>query len=196
MREEKTKNKRKPLIIVISIIVVIALGITSYFLFFRKQSGESVFVMSLSEITGKGTGYFSNRFMGVVESQEVKEINIENGREVDEIFVEIGDSVKVGDIIFSYTTIDIERRMLQANIEIEGMRNSINSSYTEIGALREEQAQAPPENQIDYTLQIQSLLANISQTEYSIKAKQIEYDQLKKSLDNSVVKAPIAGTIQ
>ena len=198
MTEEKKGSKRKILIIIIAAIAILSVVfVVLYFLIFKKSdSTKSVFISKVSEITGSSDLNWTNRYMGVVESQETKEINLEQGRELLELFVEVGDSVNAGDKLFSYSTDDIERRMAQTNIEIERMRNSINSSRVEIKILEEERARAAAENQIDYTLQIQSLLAGIAQTEYSIKTKQVEYDQLKKSYDNSVVYAPLEGTVQ
>lgn len=191
------KKKSKKWIIIVAVAVVVIAAVLIY-LFFgpSAESGPKIYVMSVGEITGSGLLTTESRFSGVVESQETKDIKIEQGREVDEIFVEVGDIVAVGDKLFSYTTSDIEQKMRQASIEIEGMRNTINSDRSEIAVLEQEKASAPAEAQLEYTLQIQSLLAGISQTEYSIKTKQVEYDQLKKSYENSVVTAPLAGSIQ
>ncbi|MCL1830865.1 MAG: efflux RND transporter periplasmic adaptor subunit [Oscillospiraceae bacterium] len=198
MIEEAKSSKRKKVILTLSIVLGIIILTVSYFIFFYNTNNkdDAVFVMSVADISGKDISFTSNRFMGIVESQEVKDINIETGREVDELLVAVGDSVSTGETLFTYTTADIERRMQQVTIDIESFRNSIRNCYTEIKALESEKASAGEEYQIDYTLQIQSLLASISQTEYNIRAKQIEYDGLKASFDNSVVKAPIDGTIQ
>jgi len=194
----KSKNKKKTLIIIIAaVFFVLVAAVLSWLFFFSAGSNEpAVFVASVGEITGSGFMSAANRFSGVIESEETLDVKIEQGREVDEVFVAVGDIIEVGDKLFSYTTSDIERRMRQAGIEIEGMYNSINNSRTEIAVLEAEKAVAPAENQIDYTLQIQSLLAGISQTEYSIKTKQVEYEQLQKSFDNSVVTASLSGIIQ
>ena len=192
------KKKSKRGLIIVAVIAVILIAALLYYLLVLRQGRDSVeiYVTSVAEITGSGFLSTSNRFAGVVESEETQDVKIEQGREVDEVFVEVGDYVEFGDKLFSYTTADIERRMRQTNIEIEGMYNSINSSRAEIAVLEAEKTTAPAENQIDYTLQIQSLLAGISQTEYGIKTKQVEYEQLQKSFDNSVVTASLAGIIQ
>ena len=193
----KKKNVKKRVIVISALVLVLVAGLLCYVFFFRQTStAAGVFVMRVSEITGNDLLGTANRFAGVVESEETLDVNIEQGRELDEVFVSIGDVVEYGDKLFSYTTAEIERRMRQVNIEIESMRNSINSSRLEIAVLEEERRDAPPEVQIDYTLQIQSLLAGISQTEYSIKTKQVEYEQLQKSFDNSVVTAALSGIIQ
>ncbi len=196
--ETKKKKKKKTRVIWISAVAVILVAAILGYLFLMPSgtSGPKVFVMSVAEITGNNLLASDNRFAGVVESQETQDIKIEQGREVDEVFVEIGDTVSVGTELFSYKTDEIERKIRQAGIEIEGYRNSINSSYAEIKVLEQEKASAAPENQIDYTLQIQSQLASISQTEYSIKTKQVELEQLKKSLENSVVTAKLQGSVQ
>ena len=197
---DNTKKKKKTRIILAVVIPVILLtaGVLYFFtgIFRNTSEADAVFVVSVSEITGSGQTAVFNRFAGVVETQETREVNIEPGREIDEVFVEEGDEVGMGASLFSYKTDDIERMLWQVDIEIESMRNSINSSRAQIDVLEQERLSAPEEYQIDYTLQIQSLLAGISQTEYSIKTKQVEYDQLKVKLEHSVVASPMAGSVQ
>ena len=198
MREntEKKSKWKLPLIILLCIAVLAGAAVWFWPRLFPAGSEGGIYVISVAELTGGGQAMVFNRFAGVVETQETREINIEPGREIDEVFVEEGDAIEFGTALFSYKTDVIERSMLQIEIEIEGMRNSINSSYAQIAVLEEERKTVPEEYQIDYTLQIQSLLAGISQTEYGIKTKYVEFEQYKNKFENSVVKAPMEGSLQ
>ncbi|NLL91703.1 MAG: efflux RND transporter periplasmic adaptor subunit [Ruminococcaceae bacterium] len=193
----KQRTKKTAFIIAaISIIIICVVFFAIKFLSSENAGNRKVYVSSVSEITGLGYVGFANRYLGVVESQDILELKIDSDRELDEIFVEVGDEVKEGDKLYSLKTENIVRQMRQVELDIEGMKNTVKSNRDEIVFLEKEKSTVPAEHQIDYTLQIQSLLANISQTDYSIKTKQLEYEQLKKSLESSVITSTLSGTVQ
>ena len=193
----KPRTKKAAFIIVLIAVLIICVVFFAIKYFSSGNTGNrKVYVSSVSEITGYGYLGLTNRYLGVVESQDILELKIDSDRELGEIFVNIGDDVTEGDKLYSLKTDDIVRQMRQVELDIEGMKNTIKSNKDEILLLEKEKSTVPAEHQIDYTLQIQSLWANISQTDYNIKTKQLEYDQLKKRLESSIITATLSGTVQ
>ncbi len=186
----------KRTIIIAGIVLLLIIALLLFFFFSGSNTADQVYVMSVGEITGADITGTASRFSGVVESQETLDINIESGRTIDEIYVEAGQTVAVGDKLFSYDNSDIGLQLSQISLDIERMQSTISTSRDEISLLEKERQHAPSDSQLDYTLQIQSLQAEIKQTEYNMRAKQLEYDQLKKKYDNSVIVATMAGSIK
>ena len=82
----------------------------------EKDNGKLVYVQSVKDITGVYVG-LHNRYMGIVESQEVKKVNKDSDKKIKEIKVKEGDSVKEGDPLFSYDTDDMELELQKKEIE-------------------------------------------------------------------------------
>ena len=195
----------KKIIAVIATLLILAAACISiwYFLFYQKdnpntgqENGEAVYVESVGVITGSiGLG-LTDRFSGVVEPQETKEIKLENGKKVKELLVEEGDLVKKGTPLFVYDTEEMALDIQQGQLEVERLNNAIASAHSQIAELDKERAKAKPEDQLGYTIQIQSLQNDIRRDEYSIDAKNLELGQIQKSIDNAAVNSEMAGMVK
>lgn len=191
-------KKKKIIILIIILLLVIAGGATAVY-FVSKHRREAslgmVYVSSVSDITG---GFFTgdSRYMGVVESQEVKGVTKDADKTVKEVYVEVEDEVKTGDVLFEYDTEEMELKLRQMELELESINNNINTMNQQIASLTDEKAQAPEEDKLNYTAQIQNLQAQINQANYDANAKQLEIDRQKLSMQNASVVAPMDGVIK
>ena len=138
----------------------------------------------------------ADAFGGLVVAQQTKEFQKDETKVIKEIFVKAGDAVTADTVIFSYDTDAISIDIEKAQLEIERMNNSITSNQNQITNLTNERAQVPASQQFSYTLEIQTLEAEIRETQYNIRAKQVELDRLVASVENSEVKAGIDGLVQ
>jgi HlyD family secretion protein len=185
-------------VLVVVLLLVLAAAVV-FFVMNRKKvsegSSEKVYVESVASITGSG---FSNsdKFMGVVESQDVQYVDKSSDKTIKEIFVEEGDTVKEGDELFSYDTDEMTLQLKQLELELTSINNSITTSNQQIATLTTERDQAPAEEKIDYTTQIQSLQAQINQYNYDASSKQLEIDRQNSAIENAVVYAPMSGIIK
>jgi HlyD family secretion protein len=193
------KKKKKVWPIVLVVLLLVLAGAIVFFIKTRGktsvESGEKVYVESVASITGSG---FSNsdRFMGIVESQDVKYVDKSSDKTVKEVFVEEGDTVKEGDELFSYDTDEMTLQLRQLELELTSINNSITTANQQITTLAQERDQAPAEEKIDYTTQIQSIQTQINQYNYDASSKQLEIDRQNSAIENSVVYSPMDGIVK
>lgn len=191
---------KKGKIIVILIILAVLIGAGIFFVqrFLKKddkEEGRLVYVESVAMITGHGTG-ISNRFMGIVEAQETKKVEKDDTKKINEIFVNVGDSVKEGDPLFSYNTEDMKLDLQQLELELDNIKNSIESDRSRINDLAEQREKVPDEDKLSITSQINNISATIKQEEYELSTKQLEIERQKEAIDSAVVSSPMSGTVK
>ena len=189
--------KKKVVIAVISfVLIAMFVGVAFYFWKDKKDKDAEglCYVESVSVITGNGMTW-NNRFMGIVETQEVTKVTKDREKVVKEIFVEEEDEVKAGDKLFEYDTDEMILKVRQLELELSSYYNSISTMYEQIETLAAERDLVPADQKIEYTSQIQNLQAQINQTSYDASAKQLEIDRQYAAINNSVVYAPVDGII-
>ncbi|MBE5932796.1 MAG: efflux RND transporter periplasmic adaptor subunit [Lachnospiraceae bacterium] len=189
---------KKKLVIIFTVIFIIIGFITVAFFVWKGkkvQTAEGLcYVESVASITGSGMTW-NNRYMGIVETQEVTKVSKDSEKVVKEIFVEEQDAVKEGDKLFEYDTDEMTLKLRQLELELTSYYNSISTMYDQIETLVAERENAPDDQKIEYTSQIQNLQAQINQTSYDANSKQLEIDRQKSAISNSVVYAPVDGVI-
>lgn len=184
-------NKKKVAIIIAAVVAATATlgGCTG------KSSADKVYVESVASLVSANSGV-QNRYSGVVEPQEVWEVNRNPEKTVKEVFVAEGDEVEEGTPLFEYDTDALKAELAQAQLELEGMRNEIANYQDQIRQLNEEKNAAPEEEKFNYTVQIQSIQNNIKQTEYNIESRKIEMNKKQESIDNATVTSEMAGVVK
>ncbi len=188
----------KKVLIALAIVIPVVLICVGIFFVINKKTKDAsegvCYVEKVSSITGGGVTW-QNRYMGIVESQEVTKVQKDSDKTVKEIFVKEEDIVKEGDKLFQYDTEEMNLKLQQLQLELTSIYNNINTMYDQIETLSTERDEAPAENKIEYTSQIQNLQAQINQASYDASAKQLEIDRQSAAITNSVVYAPVGGVI-
>ncbi len=158
---------------------------------------DTAYVTSVAELTGQfaSTGVF-NRFSGVVEPQETRSYNKRDDAEIDEIFVETGDTVSVGTPLFSYSKEKYEEDLAKAEIDLERLKNELDSISTTIGQLEKDRKAASSSDKANYTVQIQEQELNYRQQEYDIQSKELEIEKFKDNIRHSTVSSDIDGVVK
>lgn len=190
--------KKKTIIILIVVILILAggAGAVYYYLHHRPaKSEELVYATKISDLNG-GYDLTESRYMGTVESQEVKGVNRDSDKKVKELYVKVEDEVKAGDVLFEYDTESMELQLRQLELELTSINNNIATLNQQIASLTKDKATAPAEEQLSYNAQIQNLQAQINQANYDASAKQLEIDRQKQSMENTKVVAPMDGIIK
>lgn len=188
---------KKVIAITTSVVLVVAIILVALFFWKDKRVKEPeglCYVESVSVITGNGMTW-NNRFMGIVETQEVTKVQKDSDKVVKEIFVEEEDVVKEGDKLFEYDTEEMNLKLMQLELELSSYYNNISTMYQQIETLEAERELAPAEQKIEYTSQIQNLQAQINQISYDASSKQLEIDRQYTAINNAVVYAPAGGII-
>lgn len=161
----------------------------------QEVSGDVIYVTQISEINGETSGV-SNRYAGVVEPQETIEVELESGRSVKEVQVKTGDQVKKGQLLFEYDLSSIQDSLEEAQLELDRLKNEESSLNDQIATLEKEKKQATQDNQLSYTIEIETNKMNLKKNEYSQKSKQAEIDKLQSATGNTEVRSSIDGVIQ
>ena len=161
----------------------------------QEVSGDVIYVTLISEINGDAAGV-SNRYAGTVEPQETVEVELESGRSVKEVQVKTGDQVKKGQLLFEYDLSSIEDDLKQAQLDLDRLKNEQISLTEQIATLEAEKKKAKAEDQLSYTIEIETNKMNLKKNEYSQKSKQSEIDKLQSATQNTEVRSEIDGVIQ
>ena len=159
-------------------------------------NGNAVFVQSVAEVTGMGYIAPDDRFPGVVVSENVTEIQKDADKSVAQLLVREGDDVEEGQILFSYDTDELQLALDKQRLELEQLDASIVNFQDQIKSLEAEKQHAGQNNQLQYTVEIQSLQVQLKEAELNRKAKQAEVEQASLILENADVVSPISGRIR
>lgn len=181
-------------------IVVIALAAAGGFFWWKNQGTDTaseslgIYAQKVSDV--KYTAGTVSSYSGLVESQETQEVNKDSDKEVEEIYVAVGDEVKVGDALFKYNVDSVKQQKESAQLELEGLQNDLAGYQAQVDQLKAEKQSAAQDQQLDYTLQIQQAQLQVNQTSYSIKSKKDEISKYDDTINDAVVKSKIDGMIK
>ena len=159
------------------------------------DGGEAVSVESVSLITGVGSAYAADSYAGKVVSGETAEIKKDADKTVLEVFVEEGDMVEVGDVLFAYDMEAMQLSLDKMYLDRESYENTIAAAQNEIAELQRQRSSASSSQQLSYTLQIDARQADIREAEYNIALKDKEIEAMEASMEQTEITAPLAGRI-
>lgn len=190
---------KKRLLILLGILIIggAAGGVCWKMGFFgqEEESDQRAYVTEISELTGAVSGV-TNRYAGVVEPQETVEVELENGRAVKEVKVKTGDEVKQGQLLFQYDLSSIQEDLDEAQLELDRLKNEASSLKEQIATLEKEKKKVKQDEQLAYTIEIETNKMNLKKNEYSQKSKQAEITKLQNTMGNTEVRSSIDGVIQ
>lgn len=182
-------------------ILILAAGIGAggwYYYTHRTESGSSdntVYVTKISKLSETDSGV-ENRYAGVVEPQETVQVKIESGRKVKEVQVKTGEEVKKGQLLFQYDLGSIQQSLQEAQLALDRLKNEALSISDQITTLETEKKKATADNQLSYTIEIETQKMNLKKNEYDQKSKQAEIEKLSQATQNTEVRSEIDGVIQ
>lgn len=173
-------------------------GVGWYYLNGSSQSAagsDVVYVSTVSSIVGNEAGVM-NRYAGVVEAQQTVEITLESGRKVSEVNVKEGQEVKAGQLLFEYDLSSIEEDIQETQLELDRLKNEALSLQEQITTLEKEKKNATKDNQLSYTIEIETNKMNLKKNEYDQQSKQAQLEKLQSATANTEVRSEIDGIIQ
>lgn len=160
-----------------------------------KSGSDTVYVTKISKLSEMDSGV-ENRYAGVVEPQETVQVKIESGRKVKEVQVKTGQEVKKGQLLFQYDLGSIQQSLQEAQLALDRLKNEQLSISDQITTLEAEKKKATADNQLSYTIEIETQKMNLKKNEYDQKSKQAEIDKLSQATQNTEVRSEIDGVIQ
>ncbi len=164
--------------------------------FFQEGSPQDkVYVEKVSRVMNTYAG-ISNRFNGIVESQDIHEIKVDSERTVGEIKVEVGDVVEEGQTLLEYDTSDLQMQVKQAKLEIESIRQDIDNYNRQIAELMKESEGVPEDERFTYTTQIQNIQNSIQQRQFDQQSKELEISKYQAQIDKSTLESTVSGIVR
>lgn len=199
-------KKKQVMILTAAILLIGAVGgaglyyrdeITSAIPFLQgSKSDDKVYVEKISKVMNQYTGD-TNRYNGVVESQDTYEVNVDSSRSIKEVYVKVGDTVEEGQELASYDVSEAEMQVKLAQLDREGIVNDITNANKEIETLNAELNQTYEEDE-RYTMsnEIQSIQNTIAQYQLDLEAKDLEIEKLKSQASDSKVISKKGGIVK
>ena len=153
----------------------------------------------------------SDKFAGMVVSENVVEIERDTEKQIEELYVAAGDVVRVNEKLFEYDTDTLSLTIDKQQLELDkltqqikdlttqktNLEKQIKELDTKIKKEKDKKVKAEYENQRS-TLDLQLRTVKADQTESTLKKNtlQAEMNYNKDMLKNAVVRSPIKGTIR
>ena len=194
------RKYKKAGIITLVVIAAAVAALLVWFFVFRGNSGESdgetAYVQSVSILMDTGSVGMTNQYAGVVETQETWSVNKNSDATVADLKVKVGDTVKKGDVLFTYDTSSYQSQLDQANIDLQRLNNELKTLNDTLTQLQTQQKKAAASEQANYTIQIQEQQLSIQQKQLDIQSKQSDIDKLNENIQNNQVTAGIDGVVR
>ena len=127
-----------------------------------------------------------SRFSGVVETQKQVKIQPEQERTVKEVFVEEGQEVTKGTVLFSYDIEEEKNKLSQLQLEAEKIENDIEVKRSTVKAAEK----------TGDALEILQAQTELKQSEFEKETKNLEIEKLNASMGKEEVKSQIDGIVK
>ena len=139
----------------------------------------------------------SDKFAGVVVSENAVEITRDADQQIEELYVAVGDTVRVNEKLFEYDTDTLSLAIDKQELEMDKLEQQIKDLNTQVKDL-EKQIKNEKDKTVKATLELslRSVNADLTQATYDKQSLQAEIAYNKDILKNAVVRSPIKGTVR
>lgn len=171
--------------------VLLLLGLSSC-----SVEEDHVFVQQVSDLSRMGGIAPTDKFSGIVVSESVTEIQKDDDKVVEELYVREGDDVAEGQELFCYDTEQLQLTLEKQKLELEQLASSIENYGLQITQLEKDRERAySAADKLKYNLQIQTNQIDLKEAELKLKTKQSEVQKSEHLLANALVKSPVTGRV-
>ena len=188
--------------IMLTLVFIMAVGGVFYFYILPLFSDEtesdqfdSAYVECVGDIVD-GFTFTSNRYSGVVETDELVKIDVEADKKIKTLFVKEGSVIKKGDKLFEYDVDEMHIQLDQDKLNIAQHENVIKEYNNQIESLEKEKKTLSTNKQLTITNRIEGLKLEIKKAEFEKESLEREIKKLENSVKNSVVKSSVNGTVK
>ena len=174
---------------------VIALGAAVLLMLTGCGEKPQINVEQASMLTTAVTS--SDKFAGMVVSENVIEIDRDAEQKLDELYVAVGDVVRVNEKLFEYDTDTLSLTIDKQQLEIDKLTQQIQELTTQKTNL-EKQIKKEKDKNTKATLELtlRSVNADLTTANYEKKTLQAEINYNKDMLKNAVIRSPIKGIVR
>lgn len=194
--------KRKPLIISGVIIIAAAIIVASVTILPNVISPQEelisdvAYVSTIADINDTSNDFISNRYSGIVETQDAEKVEADIEKEIKNTFVKEGDKVKKGDKLFEYDIEEMQNLLDQSKLELDQANAEITMHNSRISSLEKEKLNANANDKLSIENEISSEKIELKRAEYTVTSLKKTISNLEKSIKDNVVKAPKDGIVK
>ena len=186
--------------ILLTLVILGGLGFGGWYAYnryFAESPKEgTVYVQSVSVITGVGPAGQRNRYSGVVEAKNVVKLDPDKDLTVKECFVAAGDKVAEGAPLFSYDVDSLQIAYDQLQLDILGLENGIQTGEAKVESLKKKLATVKEFKKYEIQMDIQTEELEVRKKKYELSGKTKQAEDMEEALKNTVVYSPVTGTVR
>lgn len=161
-----------------------------------KVEGEAS-VQSVSMICGLGSVGLADRFAGIVSPLGETKIKKNDSMAVSDIRVKVGDTVKEGDVLFTYDLSEARSNLEMAQLELEQLNATLEDQKAEVDRIQKLMDETYDDaTKRQYSLDLRTAKVNVLTTQGNIATKKKDIEKLKTSTKNAAVTSPVNGEVQ
>lgn len=161
-----------------------------------KVEGEAS-VQSVSMICGLGSVGLADRFAGIVSPLGETKIKKVDSMAVSDIRVKVGDTVKEGDVLFTYDLSEARSNLEMAQLELEQLNATLEDQKAEVDRIQKLMDETYDDaTKRQYSLDLRTAKVNVLTTQGNIATKKKDIEKLKTSTKNAAVTSPVNGEVQ
>ena len=146
----------------------------------------------------------SDKFAGMVVSENIIEIERDPDQKLDELYVAVGDTVRINEKLFDYDTDTLSLTIDKQQLEIDKLTQQIKDLTTQKTNLEKQikTEKAKKESKQDkdllnsLDLQLRTVTADLTTATYDKKDKEAVINYNKDMLKNASVRSPIKGIVR
>lgn len=161
-----------------------------------NDAQEQVYVESVGMLTGSGYIGLNNRYSGEIVSGSTQKIEKDKDKKILALNVAVGDTVKAGDVLFSYDVQAVELAMTKLELECEQLKNSLELLEDDIAKYEKKVASAKGDKKLEYEVQLQTYQIEQQEKSLELSTKQTEIERTSKMLENADVISKVSGVVQ
>lgn len=176
--------------VLIALAGLLALGMCAC-----ASQGGGISVQRADELAAAGLA--EDRYVGMVVSDNVVEIQRDSTKTIEELYVTVGQKVQAGDKLFTYDSDALELDLEKAQLEVEKMTNEQTDYAEQLEKLEKQLSYTYNDStKVRLTLEINTLKTEQMQNDYNMAAKNKEIENLKEMLENIDITTPVEGTVR
>lgn len=125
-------------VVAVVVAIVLICGATAGGIYGYKAYQGNKLVASVQPVSNINWGYWgdSETSYGMVTNDSYQDVYLEDSNKVEEIYVEKGEEVKVGDPLVKYDTSEVEMEIKRKELELNTVNNSIAKANHQLETLR------------------------------------------------------------
>ena len=183
---------RKILAVLLAVLTLAGLTLTGC----GEGSEQQVYVDSVGLICGMGYSGLNNRYSGMIVSGSTQKIEKDKDKKILELNVSVGDSVKAGDVLFTYDVQAVELALKRLELECEQLKNSLVLLRENIEKYEKKVAAAKGSKKLEYEVQLQTYQIEEKEKDFELVTKTTEIDRTAQMLENADVVSRVSGVVQ